>query len=70
MKLVYKDGLVVEFEFAADDGTPQKATYTRLNADNEEVKEEDRYAQFIDVNGIKEFIAPFEELFAEGKLEG
>src|SRR5687767_2926926 len=56
VKLVYKDGLVVEFEFAADDGTPQKAIYTRLNADNEEIKEEDRYAQFIDVNGIK---APF-----------
>ncbi len=53
VKLTYKDGLVVEFEFAADDGVPQKAIYSRLNADNEEIKEEDRYAQFIDVNGIK-----------------
>ena len=51
--LTYKDGLVVEFEFAADDGLPQKGSYKRLNADNEEVKEEDRYAQFIDVGGIK-----------------
>src|SRR5688572_16612204 len=56
VKLTYKDGLVVEFEFAADDGLPQKGSYKRLNADNEEIKEEDRYAQFIDVNGIK---APF-----------
>lgn len=53
IKLVYKDGLEVEFEFAADDGLPQKASYKRLNADNEEVKEEDRYAQFVDVGGIK-----------------
>lgn len=53
VKLTYKDGMVVEFEFAADDGTPQKGSYKRLNADNEEVVEEDRYAQFIDVNGIK-----------------
>jgi hypothetical protein len=56
IKLTYKDGLVVEFEFAADDGLPQKGSYMRLNADNEEVKEEDRYAQFVDIGGIK---APF-----------
>jgi hypothetical protein len=53
VKLTYKDGLMVEFEFAADDGVPQKAVYKRLNADNEEIKEEDRYAQFLDFNGIK-----------------
>lgn len=53
IKLTYKDGLVVEFEFASDDGTPQKGSYKRLNADNEEVVEEDRYAQFIDVAGVK-----------------
>jgi hypothetical protein len=51
--LIYKDGLEVEFEFAAEDGLPQKGSYKRLNADNEEVKEEDRYAQFIEVDGIK-----------------
>jgi outer membrane lipoprotein-sorting protein len=56
IKLVYKDGFTVEFEFSADDGTPQKAIYTRKNIDGEEIKEEDRYAQFIDVNGVK---APF-----------
>lgn len=53
VKLTYSDGLIVEFEFAADDGVPQKAIYKRLNADNEEIKEEDRYAQFNDVNGIR-----------------
>lgn len=56
LKLVYKDGFMVEFEFAADDGLPQKAIYTRKNIDGEDIKEEDRYAQFIDINGIK---APF-----------
>lgn len=56
IKLSYKDGLVVEFEFAAEDGLPQKSIYKRMNADNEEIKEEDRYAQFVDVGGIK---APF-----------
>ena len=53
VKLTYKDGLVVEFEFASDDGLPQKAMYKRLNPDNEEVKEEDRYAQFVETAGIK-----------------
>ena len=53
IKLTYKDGFTVEFEFAADDGLPQKATYKRTNPDGEEIKEEDRYAQFIDVGGIK-----------------
>jgi len=53
VKLTYKDGFVVEFEFSAEDGLPQKAIYKRTNADGEEIKEEDRYAQFIDVGGVK-----------------
>ena len=53
VKLTYNGGLTVEFEFAADDGLPQKSVYKHLNADNEEIKEEDRFAQFIDVAGIK-----------------
>lgn len=53
VKLTYKDGLVVEFEFAADTGLPIKAIYKTTNADGEEETEEDRYAQFVDVNGIK-----------------
>jgi hypothetical protein len=53
VKLTYEGGLTVEFEFAAEDGLPQKSIYKHLNSDNEEIKEEDRYAQFIDVQGIK-----------------
>ena len=53
VKLTYKDGFTVEFEFAAEDGLPQKAVYKRKDPDGEEIKEEDRYAQFIDVGGIK-----------------
>ena len=53
VRLTYSGGLVIEFEFAAEDGLPQKSVYKHVNAENEEVKEEDRYAQFIDVGGIK-----------------
>jgi hypothetical protein len=65
IKLTYKDGLVVEFEFAADDGLPVKAIYKGKNADDEEVTEEDRYAQFVDVGGIR---SPFIiDRFTNGK---
>jgi hypothetical protein len=53
LKLTYKDGFVVEFEFAADDGTPIKALYKTTNSDGEEVKEEDRYGLFVETSGIK-----------------
>ena len=56
VKLTYDDGFVVEFEFAADSGMPQKALYKRIGVDKEEIKEEDRYAQFIEVDGVR---APF-----------
>jgi len=52
VKLVFNDGFTVEFEFS-DEYLPIKAIYKRTNADNEEIKEEDRYAQFVDVQGIK-----------------
>jgi len=52
VKLTYNDGFSVEFEFA-DDGTPAKAIYKRQNADNEAITEEDHYAQFVDIGGIK-----------------
>jgi len=55
VRLTYNDGFVIEFEFA-DDGTPAKAVYKHTNADGNEITEEDRFAQFIDVGGIK---APF-----------
>ena len=52
IRLTFKDGFAVEFEFA-DDGLPQKAIYKHTNADNEEVTEEDRYAQFLDIGAVK-----------------
>lgn len=51
LRLKYDDGFTVEFEFA-DDGTPQKAIYTRPDGDAE-TKEEDRYAQWVDIQGVK-----------------
>ena len=52
VKLTYADGFAVEFEFA-DDATPVKSIYKTTNAAGEEIKEEDRYAQFIEIQGIK-----------------
>ncbi|MBK7706144.1 MAG: hypothetical protein IPJ30_10265 [Acidobacteria bacterium] len=52
IKLTYDDGFTVEFEFTAE-GLPVKAIYKRTNPDGEESKEEDRYAQFVETNGIK-----------------
>jgi hypothetical protein len=52
VKLTFEDDFAVEFEFS-DEYLPIKAIYKRTNADNEEVKEEDRYAQFVDVQGIR-----------------
>lgn len=64
IKLVYEDGLAVEFEFAADDGLPVKAIYKRGEGDDE-VTEEDRYAQFIEIQGIR---TPFIiDRFSSGK---
>jgi outer membrane lipoprotein-sorting protein len=53
VRLTYKDGLIIEFEFAADDGIPQKTVYKQQNGEGEPDTEEDRYAQFIDVGGVK-----------------
>lgn len=52
VKLIFADGLAVEFEFS-DEYLPIKAIYKRTNAAGEEVKEEDRYAQFVDIGGIR-----------------
>jgi hypothetical protein len=52
LKLTFDDGFTVEFEFS-DEYFPIKAIYKRTNSENEEIKEEDRYAQFVDVSGIK-----------------
>ncbi|MBV9241207.1 MAG: hypothetical protein JO314_04280 [Acidobacteria bacterium] len=55
IRLTYQDGFVVEFEFD-DVGLPVKSLYKHKNLADDEVKDEDRYAQFVDINGIK---APF-----------
>jgi len=52
IKLTYDDDFTVEFEFSAE-GFPAKAIYKRTNPDGEETKEEDRYAQFVEIQGIK-----------------
>lgn len=51
LKLTFPDGFEVEFEFSAE-GLPMKTVYTRKNADNKPVTEENRYAQFIFEGGI------------------
>jgi hypothetical protein len=55
VKLTYADGFTIEFEFS-DEGLPVKSVYMRKSADGDDLKEEDRYAQFVDVQGI---YAPF-----------
>jgi hypothetical protein len=52
VRLTYSDGFSAEFEFAVDDALPQKATYKRINSEGEDITEEDRYAQFVELNGI------------------
>ena len=42
----------VDFEFS-DDGLPAKAVYKRTNPEGLESIEEDRFAQFVDIQGIK-----------------
>lgn len=64
VKLIFADDFTVEFEFS-DDGMPVKSIYKRKNADDSIVIEEDRYAQFIEVQGIK---TPFiVDHFSNGK---
>jgi hypothetical protein len=65
VKLRYEDGFEVEFEFSADDGTPQKAVYKRQNADGEDILEEDRFAQFVEVGGIRSAFVV--DRFTDGK---
>jgi|ERR1043166_779669 hypothetical protein len=57
VRLTYPDGFWVEYEFAADDGTPAKILYERKhkNRDTEEVEmlpEEDRLHKLITIDGL------------------
>jgi hypothetical protein len=52
VRLVYTDGLSVEYEFAAQDGLPAKVLYQRKNAEGDEALEEDRFAQHVKIDGV------------------
>lgn len=56
LKLTYSDGFVVEYEFSQTDGMPMKSIYKKKNDDGTEIKEEDRYAQFVEIQGV---LVPF-----------
>ncbi len=52
VRLTYADGFMVEFEFDAKNFLPAKTLYKKQNAEGDEVAEEDRYAQFLTINGV------------------
>jgi hypothetical protein len=58
IRLTYPDGFWIEYEFAAGDGMPAKIIYKRTRKDPDtgdlvETTEEDRYMQFVVINGVK-----------------
>ena len=67
IKLTYADGFVVEFEFEMTEGMPLKAVFKAKDGDGIESKQEERYAQFVNVQGI---LAPFiVDRFIDGKQQ-
>lgn len=54
VRLTYKDGFTIEFEFGAQDHLPAKIIYQKPNPENdtEEITEEDRLAQYVEIGGI------------------
>ena len=53
VRLTYADGFVVEFEFGAKDNLPSKARYKKEAAGGETIEEEDHYAQFQLLGGVR-----------------
>lgn len=53
VRLTYPDGFEVEFEFDAREGLPSKVLYKRPGEEDERVEEEDRYAQFLNIEGAR-----------------
>ncbi|MGI8544339.1 MAG: hypothetical protein ACR2MD_12815 [Aridibacter sp.] len=51
LKLTFEKGFQVEYEFD-DEGLPMKTVYLLMNADNQAINEENRYARFISYQGI------------------
>ncbi|MDT4954147.1 MAG: hypothetical protein QOJ02_2285 [Acidobacteriota bacterium] len=56
VRLTYPDGYTVDFEFGAKDSLPMKVLYKRKNSDGEEIAEEDRMGQHVQIEGV---ITPF-----------
>lgn len=52
VRLTYKTGEWVEFEFG-NDGFPIRNLYKRADADGGESRDEDRFGQFLDIGGVK-----------------
>jgi hypothetical protein len=52
VRLTYTDGLAVEFEFGAQDNLPSKVLYKKKDKEGAETTEEDRFAQFVTVDGV------------------
>jgi hypothetical protein len=53
VRLTYPDGFEAEFEFDAREGLPSKVIYKRPGEEGERVEEEDRYAQFLNIQGAR-----------------
>jgi hypothetical protein len=53
VRLSYPDGFEAEFEFDAKDASPSKVVYKRRSAEGETVEEEDRYAQYQQIGGVR-----------------
>lgn len=56
VRLTYPEGLAVEFEFGASDGLPSKVLYKKKSKEGAETAEEDRFAQFVTIEGV---VMPF-----------
>ena len=53
VRLTYPDGFEAEFEYDAREGLPAKVLYKRPGEEGERVEEEDRYAQFLTISGVR-----------------
>ena len=51
VKLAFEDGFWVEYEFD-DEGLPMKTLYSTMNAERQELREENRYARWITSGGV------------------
>lgn len=55
LKLTFGNGFWIEYEFS-EEGLPMKTKYERTNSDDKIIVEENRYAQFLDEQGV---LTPF-----------